>query len=165
MCHWVNKLRSTLSLPVYQAGFPHSQISHDDDLRDLEPDGEEATGQKVEQLQSRYATSTFWSHPTVPVRCSWQAILTLLLKSSFVWSDASFLKDWRKRVELRPFKLLEPEPADGADRFYLREPSDDSVPSDRRENTHGWYSDRHDGSGDTIPTDKNKMCLISKISH
>lgn len=56
MRHWVNKLRSTLSLPVYQAGFPHSQISHNDDLRDLESDGEEATGQKVEQLPSDYVT-------------------------------------------------------------------------------------------------------------
>lgn len=41
-------------------------------------------------------TSGVCAHPTVPVRCCWQAVLTLVWKSSFVWTAASFLKHYKR---------------------------------------------------------------------
>lgn len=158
------EVKSTLSLPVDQAGFSHSQITHNDDLGDFKSDGEK---------RSNRFKNTFFSFKrviSINVQVSPHSAGSLLLagcphftaeillnvdsrlfpkrlkraggqrtvNSCCPWvkmSDWAFITLTQGQQEVEFFFLVsEPEPDD---RFYLWELSDDSVPSNRRENTPG----------------------------
>lgn len=86
-------------LPVNQTGLPHSQVSHNNHFRDFKPDKRRKSKNQYSVLNQPpppNLSSPSCPHPTVPVRFSWQAVFTLLLKSSFVCKAASFLKHWKR---------------------------------------------------------------------
>lgn len=104
------------------------------------------------------------THPTVPVRCSWHAVFTLLLKSFLVWMAASFRKHWREEGGImKMWTVLERQVGNWGDWFYLRELSDDSVPSNRRKDAHGWNSDGHEASRKTAAGQKDRGSGVNSL--
>lgn len=142
-----------LSLPINQTGFPHSQVTHNNDLRDLK---------SAEKNKRRNNKCQWTPHPESSgsdwFKGSPHSASALLLAGSLhfiveiVFSVLSCLLleilHGRKKKTLWGHVLLHKmRSCLHSKSFYLRELSNDTVPSNRRKNAHGWNSDWHEALG------------------
>lgn len=143
----IHTFNGCLSLPINQTGFPHSQVTHHDDLRDFKS-AEEKEKKKHQQVDKKKSASVFW------FLCSPHGARALLLTGSphfvveivFSVQSGLFPEILQNKETLTDCTLFYVDECDVTLWLHLRELSDDTVLSYRRKNTHGCNSDRHEAS-------------------